>query len=85
MSDSRHYFIRCDVQHCTAYVMGDMSEPPNRIRKRIAGKKYGWVSRPHPPTAEQRRLGIQPTWKDDFCPFHAYEIDTPVHTAAQER
>ena len=82
MSDFKHIHISCDVAHCSAEFVGDPSESADQLRTRIASKQYGgWVSRPHSfPDSDD----VAETWKDDFCPFHAYEVHTPIHTAAKE-
>jgi hypothetical protein len=70
MSETRHYIIRCNATLCNAREMGENDEPPSKMRPKL--KTRGWASRQHPPTASQRKIGIYPTWKDDYCPAHAH-------------
>lgn len=76
MSDHRRYEIHCDhAGGCFQRVLGDINQPPSRIRP--SARAQSWYSRKRPQSQMQKQYDIYPTDYQDFCPQHAKFYNTP--------
>lgn len=84
MSEAHFVTISCDQPQCRAKYTGQAGQNASTVRRAAARRDSGWVSRRALPTPYQKSVGIFPTWKEDYCPEHAYMVD-PEYVAAVKR